>query len=118
MIKFLLVGLGGALGSMLRYGIQRWLNDAQFPYGTLAVNIVGCFLIGLFAALSLRHFLSINHSVLLIAGFCGGFTTLSAFGLESLQLLQQQRWIVFFGYTVVTIVLGVISTFIGYKLIS
>ena len=112
----LIVGIGGAAGSMLRYLLQRWLNQVYFPYGTLSVNLIGCLIIGLLAGISTKHGIS-QHLVLLgMTGFCGGFTTLSAFSLESLQLLQQNRMASFFIYAGCTMLLGLLATFIGYKI--
>ena len=87
------ISAGGALGSILRYLIQSqsvyWLGD-EFPYGTLIVNIIGSFLIGfLFVTLSDRYFVSVEVRFMIMAGFLGGFTTFSAFSLETLKLMQQ-----------------------------
>ncbi len=116
-MNYLLVAVGGALGSALRFACSKWLNGAAFPYGTFAVNIVGSFLIGLFLAL-LANEAGESKRLLLITGFCGGFTTFSAFSLEGLQLLQQSKFTTFFLYTFATIVLGLLATFTGFKLIQ
>jgi len=80
-----LVGLGGGAGAVCRYLLGNALNKPQgFPFGTLAVNLLGCFLIGLALHLDGRA------RLLCVTGFLGGFTTYSAFGLESLQLLRSQ----------------------------
>lgn len=84
------IALGGAAGSVLRYGIGRVVQThthAAFPYGTLAVNVLGCMLVGVLA----RYFINDQaHRVLqpaLVVGLCGGFTTFSAFSLETVGLL-------------------------------
>ena len=118
MQSLLLVGLGGAAGSMLRYLFQKWCNNIQFPYGTLGVNMAGCFLIGIFWSMVLKDQLTEEWRLLLMTGFCGGFTTFSAFTLEGLQLLQQQRWVSFLVYTVLSITAGLLATFAGYKIIT
>ena len=87
MIKLLLVGSGGFLGSISRYlvsgALYRILEKPVFPYGTLAVNIIGCLLIGLLGGLSeQRQILSAEVRLLLMVGFLGGFTTFSTFGYE------------------------------------
>ena len=121
MIKnFLIVGLGGAVGSMLRYGVQKIFQVqtvATFPTGTLLVNIAGCFLIGILWSLVSRS-LTWNEEMklLLMTGFCGGFTTFSAFSLEGVELLQQQRYGIFILYFILSIVLGLAATFGGYSL--
>jgi CrcB protein len=111
------VGLGGAAGSMLRFSFQKWFNTS-LPYGTFAVNLCGCFLIGILWGLLNRHQLSDTARVLLISGFCGGFTTFSAFTQESLQLLQDKQINLFFGYLVLSVAGGLLATFAGYKMIQ
>ena len=114
-MSFVLVAIGGAVGSMLRYGCSRLWNGPDFPYGTLAVNIIGSFLIGILWALFMKQ-ADDQKRLLLMTGFCGGFTTFSAFSLEGLQMLQQSRFAYFFIYTFVTIAAGLTATFIGLKL--
>ncbi len=87
-----LVGIGGMLGSLARYftatGVARIL-PASFPYGTFAVNVFGCLIIGLIYGLSARsNFLSPDWRLFLATGFCGGFTTFSSFSYEFVALLQ------------------------------
>ncbi|PDT18098.1 fluoride efflux transporter CrcB [Rhizobium sp. J15] len=92
MIQALLVAIGGAIGSVLRYYVGRWalkLMGPAFPWGTLAVNVVGCFVIGVFAELIARKFnASVELRLLLITGFLGGFTTFSAFSLDAISLFE------------------------------
>jgi CrcB protein len=121
MIKnILLVGLGGGLGSIARYLSQRWVSvyfPHQFPWGTFGVNFIGCFLIGLFWGLSFKTFDG-NESwkLFLMAGLCGGFTTFSAFTLEGIGLLKEQRLLLFFAYVAGSVLLGLIATYAGMKL--
>jgi fluoride exporter len=117
MIKnFLLVGLGGAVGSMLRFIVQRLVNTATLPYGTLLVNIAGCFLIGLLWGLTTRNSVTQTTGLLLISGFCGGFTTFSAFSFEGVQMMQDSRWLMLAGYIGASVIGGLFATFSGYKL--
>jgi CrcB protein len=116
-MNYLLIAFGGGIGSVLRYACSKWLNEPSFPYGTLSVNIVGSFLIGLLWALFASE-AGDEKQLLLITGFCGGFTTLSAFSLEGLQLLQQSKFTSFFLYTFATIFFGIAATFTGFKLIQ
>lgn len=117
MIKnFLMVGLGGAIGSILRYGVQQITNKPDFPYGTLAVNIGGCFLIGLLWGLISRSSITQMTGLLLMSGFCGGFTTFSAFTYEGIQMLQDNHWLLFAIYTGASVIGGLLATFSGYKL--
>ena len=114
--NILLVGLGGAAGSILRYLCQRSLN-LNFPYGTLLVNISGCLLIGLLWGLFTRH-IDEQRRLLLVTGFCGGFTTFSTFTYEGVQMLMENRWVIFALYTTLSIVLGLLATYLGYKITS
>jgi CrcB protein len=90
MIKnLLLVGLGGATGSMLRYAVTLLIGSSIFPYATLFVNIIGSFLIGLVIAFCIKDESIVNNWKLFLAtGICGGFTTFSAFSMENMQLLH------------------------------
>jgi fluoride exporter len=114
--NILLVGLGGGIGSILRYICQRYLN-LEFPFGTLAVNIIGCFLIGIFWALSIKGW-DDSKRLLLMTGFCGGFTTFSAFTHESVQMLMDNRWLTFIFYITVSVVAGLLASFAGFKLFN
>ena len=114
--NILLVGLGGAAGSILRYLCQRSLN-LNFPYGTLLVNISGCLLIGILWGLFTRH-IDEQRRLLLVTGFCGGFTTFSTFTYEGVQMLTENRWFIFALYTTLSIVLGLLATYLGYKITS
>jgi CrcB protein len=117
MLKNLLfVGLGGAVGSMLRYTIQRFVNDPFFPYGTLLVNIAGCFFIGLLWGLLNKNTITQGTSLLLMSGFCGGFTTFSAFTQEGVQMINDNRWAMLCMYTGASVVGGLLASFTGYKL--
>ena len=121
MIKnFLIVGLGGAVGSMLRYGVQKTFqvqSAAAFPTGTLLVNIAGCFLIGILWGVVSRS-LTWNEEMKLLSmtGFCGGFTTFSAFTLEGIGLLKENRTLLFVIYLTASVVGGLLATFIGIRI--
>jgi fluoride exporter len=116
----LFVGLGGALGSMARYLVQKWFAASfthPLPWATVIVNISGCFLIGLFWGVSFRSFESNeNWKLFLMTGICGGYTTLSAFTLEGIGLLREEKTTLFIGYATGTIILGFLATWIGMKL--
>ena len=89
----LVVFVGGGLGSLMRYGVQFILHErllnTLFPWGTLGVNLLGSFLIGLFYAWSVRFNMSEEMRLFLATGLCGGFTTFSTFSYENLMLLRQ-----------------------------
>ena len=121
MIKnILLVGLGGGLGSVARYLCQRWTvyhYPHTFPWDTFAVNVTGCFAIGIFWGLAFRSFES-NESwkLFLMTGLCGGFTTFSAFTLEGIGLMKEQKLGLFFVYTCGSVLLGLFATYAGMKI--
>ena len=116
MINLLLIAVGGAAGSVLRYGVQKAFN-AAFPLGTLSVNILGCFVIGWLWAVTAKG-LSESMRLLLMTGFCGGFTTFSAFTFESVQMMTAGRWTAFFVYTITSVAGGLLATYLGYKIFS
>lgn len=116
MPQLLAVAAGGAAGSVLRFLCQRLFNNPAFPYGTLAVNIGGCLLIGMLWGLVLKNGLNDGARLLLMTGFCGGFTTFSAFTQEGIQLLLHQRWALFLLYVMGSVLAGLLATFTGYKL--
>ena len=123
MIKnLLIVGFGGAGGSMLRYAVQKVFNvhsAAAFPTGTLLVNIAGCFLIGVLWSVVSRS-LSWNEEMklLLMTGFCGGFTTFSAFTLEGIGLLKENKTSLFIIYVTASVVGGLLATLIGIRIVK
>lgn len=83
----------------------------------MAVNIAGCFFIGIFWALSIKGW-DESKRLLLMTGLCGGFTTFSAFTHEGIQMLMDNRWGVFVLYAGISIIAGILATFLGFKLLS
>lgn len=113
----LLVGLGGAIGSMLRFGVSQWVKATHFPWATFTVNIAGSFLIGVVLAVSLRNAsFEQQWRLFLASGICGGFTTFSAFSLEGMALLQQQKIGLYVLYVAASVLLGLAATWLGYIL--
>jgi CrcB protein len=96
MIRVLLIGLAGALGTLSRYGVGVWAGRAlgtSFPYGTLIVNVAGCFLLALIAEIALSTtLLSPTMRLTLTTGFMGGLTTYSSFNYETTTLLRDRGW--------------------------
>jgi CrcB protein len=91
---YLAVAIGSALGGMLRFAIAGWVTrqaGGVFPWGTLAVNVAGCALIGVLAALFTPPERGFPWRLFLLPGFCGGFTTFSAFSLETLGLWRTEH---------------------------
>lgn len=120
MIKQILcVGIGGAGGSILRFLVSELFNKnytSSFPLATFSINIVGCFLIGLFAgALPIEN---TNLKLLLITGFCGGFTTFSTFSKETLQLISNEQVSLAIIYILMSCVIGILATWGGLSLSS
>lgn len=119
MLKTLLiVGLGGGIGSMLRYLAGLFIsemNKGEFPFGTFIVNITGCFLIGLFYGMSVKNaWFSDEWRLLLITGLCGGYTTYSSFSYESMGLISEGHFLYFALYVSLSILLGLCATWLGY----
>lgn len=117
-----LVAAGGAVGSVARYAMatqttqwaQQLLPATRFPWGTWLVNLLGCLIIGLLAGLALRHaWLSANLRLLLFTGLMGGFTTFSAFGLETVELTMRQHWRIAIAYVLSSVLLGLLATAAG-----
>jgi fluoride exporter len=120
MIKhFFLVGLGGALGSMLRYAATISITAKYFPTATFVINIIGSFIIGVVLALSIKNELFLNNWKLFFAtGICGGFTTFAAFSAENVLLLQNEKYFIAMLYIALSIVLGIGAAWLGYNIIS
>jgi len=121
MKAILFVFLGGGLGSVLRYLISKGLNTDTtiIPYGTFAVNIIGSLLIGLIIGFSAKgSLLSQNQTLLLATGFCGGFTTFSAFAYENQQFLKSGDFLSFALYTIGSFILGFMAVFLGMYLVK
>ena len=116
MMNFLLVFIGGGIGSVLRYAIGLCIGAAAFPWATLAVNVGGSFAIGLFGGWSERFGWSEAIGLALTVGLCGGFTTFSTFSKESLALAQSGRWAAFALYVLASFSLGLLAVMAGFVL--
>ena len=117
--NFLLVGLGGGIGSMLRYATSLMITSRYFPYATLAVNICGSFVIGLVLAMSVKNEQFLNNWKLFLAvGICGGFTTFSSFSAENMELLQNGKAMSAFIYIAASVIFGIVAAWLGFKLLT
>ena len=119
MKSFLLVFLGGGLGSGLRYLVTITMNQYYkvLPFGTFIVNMLGCLLIGLILGYAQKeNTLTSNQTLLLATGFCGGFTTFSAFANENLELIKNGELFNFSFYTIGSVLIGILAVFIGFYL--
>ena len=118
-MNFLYVFLGGGAGSLTRYlvGSAVLKNfSTNFPVATLCVNLVGCLIIGLLTGFAQRsEFFTLNTRLLLITGFLGGFTTFSAFGLETVTLIKRGDTALAFANIALSVGLGLAAVWIGLK---
>ena len=115
-MEIIAVLLGGAVGSLSRYGLSRLVQQTSgsiFPYGTLAVNLIGCFFIGFCFEIAERFSFAPSLRLLIFVGFFGGFTTFSSFGLETVKLLQDGEWKNAFGNVLISNIGGITLVFIG-----
>lgn len=118
MIKVLLIiGTGGFVGSISRYLAQQLIQerfDSSFPLGTLAVNILGSFIIGVVYALSEKgDILSPEWRLFLAVGLCGGFTTFSSFAYENFQMMKMEQFFFAALYMGLSLFLGILATYVG-----
>ena len=117
MWRTLLVAVGGVLGAVARYwmaGVVQQLNGTDFPVGTLGVNLLGSFLVGVVMALSLeRGLIDADLRTFLAVGFCGGFTTMSTFSYETLALLRDGEAALALGNVGVTVLGCLAAVWLG-----
>ncbi|WP_329804931.1 fluoride efflux transporter CrcB [Flavobacterium facile] len=123
MIKnLLLVLLGGGFGSVARYLLSYFFtknNTSNFPWATFIANSLGCLIIGLlFGYIQKNNLQNETLKLLLITGFCGGFTTFSTFSLENIQFIQNQNYNLAIIYTLASLFVGLLAVIIGYKLFN
>lgn len=113
------IAIGSALGGVSRYAMTAFVQDranSTFPFGTLAVNVLGCLLIGVIIQLATGRYSSATQA-LLTTGFCGGFTTFSTFSYETVRLIQEGLWQRAAAYVVASVVLGLGAFWIGITLV-
>ena len=118
MTNILLVGFGGFIGSILRYlasgVVQQSTKSIDFPYGTLAVNVIGCFIIGILSQLAEDRGVFTNQSRLFVfTGFLGGFTTFSSFGNETLNLARDSQMMNALANIGANVVIGLFAVWLG-----
>lgn len=117
MNNFLLIFLGGGLGSLARYGVGRGLAaySVNLPYGTLAANVLACVILGFFTGwMALRESeLALHYRAFMAVGFCGGFSTFSTFSNETLAMLLNDRWGDAVFNIVLSLVLCLLASFLG-----
>lgn len=116
-----IIGSGSFLGGVSRYLLARFVQNnylSSFPYGTFWVNILGCFLIGLFYGISEKsQFLTSEWRMFLTVGFCGGFTTFSTFAHENLSLMKDGNFLHLALYAGFSVFLGITATYLGNQMV-
>lgn len=117
MTAYIWVTIGSALGGLSRYVLTRLTLDvsARFPWGTIGINVLGCFVIGFFGTLTLpggRFSASENARLFIMVGLCGGFTTFSSFSLQTFDLLRSGAW----GRALMNVALSVVLCFFSVAL--
>ena len=112
-MKFLMVGIGGGIGAILRYLISVVPLKVSFPVQTFVTNVLGAILIGVVVEVVAGREISENWNLFLKVGICGGFTTFSTFSLETYNLIEKGNTGIALGYAVLSVVLSVVGVFIG-----
>jgi CrcB protein len=116
-VKWVVLFAGGGIGAIGRFAVALWIDartSPAFPWGTFAVNALGCFAIGLLATLAdLRGAIPPGLRLFLVAGLLGGFTTFSTFGLETWRLVEDGRWTWAVLYATGSVAVGVVAVVVG-----
>jgi CrcB protein len=119
-LRILLIAIFGAVGTLTRYGLQGLIQiraGGAFPYGTLLINLTGCFLLGLIGQFTLnRMFISPDWRVAITVGFFGGYTTFSSFGWETAKMLEDGEWLRATTYVAASVFVGLFLSVAGIRL--
>jgi fluoride exporter len=121
MKSIIAIGTGSFIGGVLRYLLSQFIDakfPSAFPFGTLCVNVAGCFAIGMVFALADTSYINDDWRLFLATGICGGFTTFSAFSNETFGLLREGEIWKAAGYVLASIVLGLLATFMGFTILK
>ena len=119
-LRIVLIALFGAAGTLARYGLQGVVQvrtGGTFPYGTLLVNLTGCFLLGLIAQFTLNHMvISPDWRMAIAVGLFGGFTTFSSFGWETAKMMEEGQWMRASVYVGASVIAGLFLSVAGIRL--
>jgi CrcB protein len=119
-LRLLLIAIFGALGTLARFGLQGLVQvktGGAFPYGTLLINLTGCFFLGLLGQIMLnRMMVSPEMRIAITVGFFGGYTTFSSFGWETAKLMESGEWLRATTYVAASVVLGIFLSAAGIRL--
>ena len=119
-LRLFLIALFGAIGTLARYGLQGVVQirmGTTFPYGTLLINLTGCFFLGLIGQFTLnRMVISPDWRVAIAVGFFGGYTTFSSFGWETAKMLEDGEWLRATTYVGTSVVIGLLLSVAGIRL--
>ena len=118
-MRLLLIAIFGAVGTLARYGLQGFVQvrTGAFPYGTLLINLTGCFLLGLIGQFTLnRMVIPPDWRVAIAVGFFGGYTTFSSFGWETAKMLEEGEWMLASTYVAASVLVGIFLSVAGIRL--
>ena len=119
-MRLLLIALFGAIGTLTRYGVQLAVHartGAGFPYGTLLINLTGCFFLGLLGQLMLHRMdIPPEWRIAITVGFFGGYTTFSSFGWEAAKLMETGEWLRATTYVAASVFVGILLSAAGIRL--
>jgi fluoride exporter len=119
-VRLILIAVFGAVGTLARYGLQGFVQvraGGTFPYGTLLINLSGCFLLGLIGQFTLnRLVISPDWRIAIAVGFFGGYTTFSSFGWETAKMLEDGEWLPAITYVAASVVIGLLLSVAGIRL--
>ena len=120
MLAFLMVFIGGGLGSICRYGIARLLKAQawDYPLATFIANAAACIILGVLVGISLKSSMNSSTKLLLMTGFCGGFSTFSTFTLETYELLQAGNYFYALANIALSVIVCLFCIFLGLKLVA
>jgi CrcB protein len=116
MLDFLVVFIGGGLGSCCRYLVSLLITSTDYPLGTLLANVIACFLLGYLTGYSVKNTLDGHTKLFFSTGFCGGFSTFSTFSKELFNMSQDALTLSALSYILLSLLLGIVAVYVGFFL--